>query len=163
MDSDDAVLLAFTRRLVQLRAEHPVLRRRTFFLGRSVRESPAKDLIWFRPDGEEMTAADWANGGLRAIGLRLAGDAIDETDEQGNRVVDETLLLLLNAEPVPVAFTLPRFLSGRPGCWEELLDTATPDQCERRRHDGGSRLDLQDRSLKLCRRWPSPTPNAADR
>ena len=163
LDPDDAALLAFTRRLVQLRAQHPVLRRRTFFLGRSVGNSPAKDLIWFRPDGEEMSATDWANGGLRAIGLRLAGDAIAETDEQGNRVVDETLLLLLNAEPSPLTFTLPRFLSGRPGCWEELLDTADPEQPELRRYDGGSGLVLSDRSLKLCRRWPSPMPQAADR
>jgi glycogen operon protein len=163
LDPDDAALLTFTQRLVQLRAEHPVLRRRTFFLGRSVGDSPAKDLIWFRPDGAEMSATDWANGGLRAIGLRLAGDAIAETDEQGNRVVDETLLLLLNAEPSPLTFTLPRFLSGRPGCWEELLDTADPEQLELRRYDGGSSLVLSDRSLKLCRRWPSPMPQAADR
>ena len=77
-------LLAFTRRLIGLRKRHPGLRRRQFFLGREIRGSEVKDLAWFRPDGEEMTDEDW-NVFTRCLGLRLAGDAIDEVDADGGR------------------------------------------------------------------------------
>ena len=51
-------LLAFTRRLISLRREHSVLRRRQFFQGRRIRGSEVMDLAWFRPDGKEMTDED---------------------------------------------------------------------------------------------------------
>ena len=42
-----------------------------------------------------MTDEDWRNSNTRCIGERLAGDAIEETDEHGGRIVDDTLLLCL--------------------------------------------------------------------
>src|SRR5256886_2284442 len=90
-------LLEFTRLLIQLFHQHPVLRRSHFFQGRKIRGSEVKDLAWFRPDGKEMTDEDWANPEMRSFGLRLAGDAIEEVDGRGNRVADDTLLILLNA------------------------------------------------------------------
>jgi len=40
------------------------------------------------------------------MGFRMAGDAIDETDEQGNAITDDTLLVLLNAHDETVNFVL---------------------------------------------------------
>jgi glycogen operon protein len=145
-------LLAFTRRLVRLRAEQPVLRRRKFFQGRRIRGSDVKDLTWLRPDGEEMTDAEWEDDELGALALRLAGDAIDERDAQGNRVIGDTLLILLNSDRVPVTFELPRFHVRSPGRWQVVIDTADPVPEQERVHEGGSRLRLADRSLVLCRR-----------
>jgi len=101
-----------------------VLRRRKFFRGRQLRGSEVKDLAWFRPDGQEMTDQDWNNGYARVLGVRLAGDAIAEVDEQGNAIVDDTLLLLLNAHHEPLSFTLPE--AGNHPQWVLLLDTRTP-------------------------------------
>jgi len=98
-------LLAFTRALVQLRRNHPVLRRRHFFHGRRIRGSEVKDLSWFRPDGHEMTDQDWANAHTRCLALRLSGDAIEEVDAHGQPIVDDTLLLLLNAHHEPARRT----------------------------------------------------------
>ena len=56
--------------------------------------------------------------------MRLAGDAIDETDERGGPIVDDTLLMLFNAHDREVPFTLPD--AGRGASWTRVLDTAEP-------------------------------------
>jgi len=152
LDQRDEDLLAFTRRLVRIRAEQPVLRRRRFFQGRKIRGSDVKDLTWFRPDGEEMTDAEWQDARLQALGLRLAGDAIDEQDERGNRIVGDTLLALLNAEANPVSFQLPRLVHRAHACWQVLFDTAAPEVDADRLHDGGAIIVLEARSVLLCKR-----------
>jgi glycogen operon protein len=100
-------LLEFTRAVIKVFHDHPVLRRRKFSQGRHIRGSEVKDLAWFRPDGKEMTDEDWNNPLVRCLGLRLAGDAMEEVDARGNRVVDDTLLILLNAHHESVAFIPP--------------------------------------------------------
>ena len=61
---------------------------------------------------------------MRCLGVRLNGDAIHEVDERGQRIIGDTLLLMLNAADQPIAFTLPATaLEER---WETLLDTADP-------------------------------------
>jgi isoamylase len=115
-------LLAFTRRVLELQRRHPVFRRRTFFQGRAIRGAEVKDLTWFDPSGNEMTDEAWNAGFVKALMVRLAGDAIAETDGHGRRIVDDTFLLLLNAGEDGVTFRLP---SHRPDLtWERVLDTA---------------------------------------
>ncbi len=147
-------LLAFVRLVIQLRREHPVLRRRHFFQGRKIRGSPLKDLYWLRPDGKEMTEEDWRNPGLRGLGLRLAGEAIEEVDERGNRLSDETLFLLLNAHHEPLPFVLPAFQSNMR--WELLLDTREVAGLRPHRvmKGGVSPFLLEGRSLALFRLRP---------
>ncbi|MGH6630036.1 MAG: glycogen debranching protein GlgX, partial [Burkholderiales bacterium] len=55
LDEPRRRLLDFTRYLIRLFHEHPVLRRRKFFQGRRIRGSEIRDLVWFRADGQEMT------------------------------------------------------------------------------------------------------------
>src|SRR5581483_796708 len=80
LDRSRRELLKFTQFLIQLFHRHPVLRRRKFFQGRKIHGSEVKDLSWFRPDGKELTPEDWNVGYARCLGLRLAGDAIEEVD-----------------------------------------------------------------------------------
>jgi glycogen operon protein len=125
-----------------------VFRRKQFFYGRTI-YSDVKDLTWFRPDGREMTEADWQNPGSRAFGLRLAGDAIDEVDDQGERIVDDTFLVLINAFWEPLPFVLPAHKSGVR--WDLLVDTrtaTTPRSAVRR---GGQTFDMESRSLAAFR------------
>jgi glycogen operon protein len=123
LDPSQQQLLDFTRDLIRLFHQHPSLRRRKFLQGRKFRGSQFKDITWFRPDGHEMSADDWKSPSLRTIGLLLAGDGISETDEQGNAITDETLLILLNAHHEKIRFLLPP--SGEEQCWEPILDTRT--------------------------------------
>ncbi|RJP24230.1 MAG: glycogen debranching enzyme GlgX [Candidatus Abyssobacteria bacterium SURF_5] len=114
-------LLDFTRLLTRLFHEHPVFRRRHFFQGRQIRGSEVNDLTWFKPDGTEMNEQDWSNPNCRCLGIRLSGDAIEETDEQGNRIIDHTFLWLLNADHSPISFILPACREDIN--WELVLDT----------------------------------------
>ncbi len=114
--------LDFTRRLIRLRQEQPVLGRRRFFQGRPIRGAEIADIAWFVPDGHEIDEPHWNEAWRRSFGLRLAGDAIAECDREGRPIVGDTLMILFNAWQDAVEFKLPRDARGRP--WEVLLDTA---------------------------------------
>jgi len=150
LDKSKEELLGFTRYLIRLFHEQPVLRRRHFFQGRKIRGSEVKDLTWFRLDGKEMAEEDWNNPETRCFGLRLAGDAIEELDDRGNRTVGDTLLIILNSYYKPLPFVLP---AHRPRLrWELLLDTRHalgkgPEQVRR----GGEVFEMEGRSLALFR------------
>lgn len=146
-------LLSFTRYALELFQNHPVLRRRRFFMGRRIRGSEVKDLSWFRSDGKEISDEDWKDSSAKTFGLRLAGDAIDEVDSQGERIIGDTLLILLNAHHDLIPFILPAHRARVR--WELILDTQQPNG--RRKHrllKGGEAFDLGGRSLALLRlRW----------
>jgi glycogen operon protein len=127
-DSLDVDLLAFTRRLSELRREHPIFRRRRFFDGRPVRRRGADalpDIQWFTPDGAEMTEEDWDSGFGRSIAVFLNGNGIPGTDRRGERVLDDSFLLCFSAHDEAIDFRVP------PGeyaaAWEVVIDTLRPD------------------------------------
>jgi glycogen operon protein len=148
LDDERRALLAFTRRLIALRREHPGLRRAKFFRGRRIRGSGVRDIMWMRHDGAEMTEEDWENAQTQSLGMFLAGKGIDDVDEEGTPIVDDDLLVLVNASHVPVDFTLPAFPGGGP--WELLLDTA--DDAARGTWTPGDPTPLVPRSTKFFRR-----------
>jgi glycogen operon protein len=146
----DRQLLAFAQRLIQLRREQPVLRRRQFFQGRRIRGSEIKDIAWFRPDGHEMTDQDWQNEHARSLGVRLAGDAIQEKDYKGRPIHGDTLLLLFNAHHEPLPFVLPAHQRGVR--WEILVDTSAPEESDDHKQlRGGEAFDLKARSIAVLR------------
>lgn len=151
LDRPRRQLLEFTGYLIRLVHAHPVLRRRHFFQGWRIRGSEVRDLVWFRPDGKEMTDEEWNDSENRCFGLRLAGDAIEESDERGNPIVDDTLLILLNAHHETISFVLPAH--RRKVRWEFILDTYDPKSNRKKaRHmRGGEVYELNARSLALLR------------
>jgi len=141
-------LIGFVRRLTELRREHPVLRRRSFFQGRSIIGPDIKDIVWLNPDGREMSDAEWGQSFVRCLGMCLAGKALEEQDERGRPVVDDDLLILINAHHEAIPFSLPS-LDGSNG-WRAVLDTNydsgfAPDA----RHAAGELYPLQGRSVAL--------------
>ncbi|SHF51148.1 isoamylase [Jatrophihabitans endophyticus] len=123
-DAIDVDLLAFARRVSELRREHPLFRRRRFFDGRPTRRrGGVPDIGWFSPDGGEMTEEDWESG-VGSIGVFLNGNGIAERDARGERLVDDSFLLLFNNHWEPVEFTLPADEYGT--AWQVVLDT-NPD------------------------------------
>jgi isoamylase len=147
-----ADLLDDARRLLALRRDHPVFRRRRWFVSRSIRGSAAHDIAWLRPDGLEMSDEDWSTSFARAIGVFLNGNAIPWPGPRGETVVDEDFLVLFNAGSEPLAWVLP----GEPfgACWEPVLDTASrpmfADAAELR--PAGDTIALVDRSVVVLRR-----------
>jgi glycogen operon protein len=121
VSGDEAAFLDFLRRLVAFRASQPTLRRRTFLRGRS--EGHA-DVVWLRPEGGEMTNGEWNDPRRRALGMLLDGHSILETNAQGEPIVGDTLLVILNAGADNLEFMMP----GKAGVsWERCVDTSSPD------------------------------------
>jgi isoamylase len=125
LDPPREALLVFTQRLVALRRAHPVFRRRDFFRGRAVAPGGVADIVWLKPDGSEMDEPAWRDPHTHALAAFLSGDGLDEADAHGRRVVDDSFVLLFNAGPEPVDFTLGTLPVAWPG--ELLVDTGRAD------------------------------------
>ncbi|WP_328580986.1 glycogen debranching protein GlgX [Streptomyces sp. NBC_00370] len=121
LDAGQRDLLDFTGRLIRLRNDHPVLRRRRFFRGDTGADG-LPDLVWLRPDGGEMQDTNWQRGDARAITVFLNGDAISEPDPRGDRVTDDSFLILLNGHHEPLDFRLPAERYGV--SWRVAVNTA---------------------------------------
>ncbi len=156
MDSHGKALLDFVGRLVQLRKEHPVFHRRHFFQGRHIMGANVKDIFWLRPDGEEMTDKEWNLHHARCLGLLLHGDAIEEHDERGRKIRDDTFLLCLNADAQTVRFRMPKHMGI--ARWGVEIDTCFVDgrRADRRTFNTGEAYPLQGRSTALLRLMRSP-------
>ena len=140
--------LVFVRRLIKIRKDHAVLRRRKFFQGRRIRGKDVLDITWLDPSGREMADDTWNSPGVRCLGVRLNGDAIDEIDERGERIVGDTLVMLLNAGDKAIPFVLPATAAAER--WMTLLDTADPWQPARTVR-GAERYQLHARSMAVLR------------
>ncbi|KPV53898.1 glycogen debranching protein [Kouleothrix aurantiaca] len=149
LDDTGRDLLDLTRRLIALRKAHPVLRRRSFFQGRSIHGPQIHDIEWFRPDGREMADEEWTNSFVRCIGMLLNGQAMDEWGERGELIRDDILLLLLNAYWEPISFRLPAAppVNG----WEVMEDTRQAGPAKREPLAPGTIYELAPRSLVLLR------------
>ena len=146
MTESKANFLDFVSMLIQLRKTQPVFQRRRFFKGRPIRG--VKDISWLNPGGEEMTDADWDAGFVKCVGVRLAGDLIEDVDDDGNRIVGETMLTILNAHHEPIPFMLPPHQPERH--WERMVDTAF-GTTQTSYHEAGQFYDAQGRSVIVFR------------
>ena len=128
LNDQDQILLDFTKRLLKLRAEKPILRRASFRDGMGV--------TWINPVGGAQTPEQWADEGADCIGLHL-------TTADG-----EEAILIFNSHDGPVPFVLPEREGGKP--WTVTLDTGRPADDNAREAPGGAEpLEVQGRSLLL--------------
>jgi isoamylase len=149
-DEKQNALFEFTRRLIQLRHQHPVFRRPKFFQGRRIRGSEIKDVMWFNPGGNEMSEEDWRLPFARSLGMMLSGDTIDVLNFQGEPIRDDTFLFVINAHYETISFLLP----GEEHIeWQLLIDTATESGflVEPKSFASGDELPMIDRGACLLR------------
>jgi isoamylase len=156
LDGDAKDLLEFTRLVVAMRMEHPVLRRRRFFAGSADHGgvSPIGDIAWFTPDGSPMSDEFWKQFYARSVMVFLNGDAIPEPDRRGRRTVDDSLLIMLNADADAIDFTLPPQLYAKK--WTVILDTHT-DRKIGKSFKAGEPLSVFGRSVVVLSRPPIST------
>jgi glycogen operon protein len=148
----DHDLLEFTRRLIALRAGHPVFRRRGWFKGRPIRGKGVSDIAWFQPDGSDMSAEEWGQWFAKSFSVFLSGEGLLSRDERGRSERDDSFLLLFNAHTDAVPFTFPGAPFGTR--WAVVLDTVdgrVPDKPEVN-HTAGAKLDRPGLSLLVLRR-----------
>ncbi|MGI8890997.1 MAG: glycogen debranching protein GlgX [Chthoniobacterales bacterium] len=150
LDQEQQALLEFTKRLIQLRHDHPVFRRPKFFQGRRIRGSEIRDVMWFNPGGNEMTDTEWNSPFVRCLGMLLSGDTIDVQTFQGEPIRDDTFLLLINAHHAELAFVLP---GQKEVEWELLLDTASAEgfHSEPQKRVSGDEVEIQGRATMLLK------------
>jgi isoamylase len=113
----------FTRHLIRLRHHHPVLRRASFLRGEEVMGSGLPDVWWFGAEGRKMTRRDWQSG-EPVLGMFLNGREINAPGPRGERIEDDSFLLLFNAHTADRMFMLPRRRFGAQ--WALELSTADP-------------------------------------
>jgi isoamylase len=140
-------LFEFTRRLIAVRRAHPALSRSKFFKGRRIRGLDVHDIMWLRHDGEVMTDADWGSPHTLSLSMVLAGLGVDDVDDQGEPVVDDDLVLMINGGHEGLEFKLPDMSRG--SRWELLV--ATSDDEAQEAVDPGGSTQLAGRELKLFR------------
>ncbi len=147
-DEHQKRLFEFTRKLIQLRREHPVFRRGKFFEGKPVIGGEIKDMMWFNPGGNEMTMEEWQSPFVRCLGMLISGDAADLVDARGEPVRDDTFLVLINAHFEAIPFVLP----GEEHLeWGQILDTIDESGFlkTRKKFPSGDEVELGARSASL--------------
>ncbi|MEO6418790.1 MAG: glycogen debranching protein GlgX, partial [Polyangiaceae bacterium] len=148
LDKEQRALLEFTKRIIRLRREHPALHRSKFFQGRAIHGTGVRDVLWFRNDGEAMSAANWNDFLTQSFTLFMSGRGIDDVDEEGRPLLDDNLLLLINASGSEVTCVIPKLDVVREP-WQLLVDTVA-DGAEEQRAPGETTI-LAPRSLKFFR------------
>jgi isoamylase len=123
-DEEAKGLVAFTRKLMKLRHDYPILRRGRFLVGAYNEELGVKDVTWIAPSGEEMNSDSWGSSETASLGVIMDGRA--QPSGIHRLGADATLLIILNAHSEAVTFNLPEVAQGT--CWQRLLDTNSPEQ-----------------------------------
>jgi glycogen operon protein len=146
----DQPLLEFTRRVIRLRGDQPVLRRQRFFEGQVGRGQRRKDVAWFDDEGSEMTESEWDDESRRSLAMLLNGDEIPDHTEDGHPIRADTLLIILHSHHQDMSWHLPR---GWGDHWEVLLDTVdTATREPLRTVESSDALHVTARSLVVLRR-----------
>jgi glycogen operon protein len=139
VDQDGQDLLAFTKKLIEIRQQQPLFRRARFLTGAFNEEFGVKDVTWLDPDGREMTTEQWADGNAKCFGMLLDGRA--QPTGIRRKGLDRTLLLMINAHHEDISFELPTVPGGEE--WRLLVDTDVP---------GRERQSLQSGNVRLVGR-----------
>jgi len=150
-DEHQLQMLAFTKRVIALRQEHPVFRRRHFLLGEASRGGALPDAWWFRLDGRKMSRRDWHGTDRNVLGLFLNGHEFPYRGRHGEQIVDDSFLLLINAHHEDLTFTLPARRWGQ--SWTIELSTAEPGaDAGSATYVARSRIETLARSVTVLRR-----------
>jgi len=142
----DTDLLEFTRQLIRLRRAHPTFWRQRWLTGSPLSEHGCPDVAWFTSAGAPMTEQQWSDGGLKGVMVFLNGCAIAGAGPRGERIVDDSFLLLFNAHDHPVDFMLAGSVPN--ARWRVLIDTRRlRPRASRRRFVAGERLRVEPRAV----------------
>jgi glycogen operon protein len=86
------------------------------------------------------------------VGVFLNGEAITDRDRRGQRVTDESFLLLFNAHHEAIDWTLPKQWGQ---WWELVIETAGPDR-EGTVLASSETLQVRGRSVIVLQRRDAP-------
>jgi isoamylase len=117
----DKELVKFVQKLIQLRKDHPIFSRRSWFTGKLIPETDVKDIAWFMQTGREMEVEeDW--NVCRCLGVYLDGRELRIEGDDGSKITDSNFFIIFNAHHEQSRFKLPEGSYAME--WKKLLDTA---------------------------------------
>ncbi|MCG8478554.1 MAG: glycogen debranching protein GlgX [Spirochaetales bacterium] len=114
LDAEAGDILAFTRRVLDVRRNHIVFRRSRFFHGREIPGTTVRDVTWLSPQGLSMNEDDWNRADLSSLQVLLSGEAGSRfVSDEGRQETDDTFLLILHAAAHRRRFSVPPQPAGR--------------------------------------------------
>ena len=130
----DAALLDFTKKLIALRTENAVFRKRKWFRGQPKQSTGLPDIAWFGPSGQEMEEEHWDSDFAKSLAVYLHSDVT-------------AFYLIFNAHYASVDFILPAPNWGR--TWELILDTGQDGLPSS--YQSGEELKVQGRTVLVLK------------
>jgi glycogen operon protein len=115
--------------------------------------SELKDIEWFTADGTAMTDEQWRSS-EQTLAVFLNGEQIPNRGRRGERIVDDSFLLLLNGDANQVTSRLP----GEPWAKEYELEVDTelgfvrPRGVDAASITAGEELPMAARSIVMLRK-----------
>ena len=113
----DNETLEFVQKIIEIRKNYPLFRRKKFLTGR--RNGLSRDIVWITPDGKEMNKDDWQKPYAKSLAWVISED-------------QDSFMLMLNAHNDTIRYILPDM--GSKAEWELVLDTAFPQNMSITRH-----------------------------
>ncbi len=147
-DANQKKLFEFTKNLINIRINYPVLHPRKYFKNRRIQNNGVKDIRWINTDGLDMNREEWEVTFIRNMGMILNGELMKQVDDKGDILADDILLILVNSYWEPISFSLLH--EGLSPEWEVLLDTYFDEITGQNKHVQNV-FELQGRSLALLR------------
>ncbi|KZD12748.1 glycogen debranching protein GlgX [Oceanibaculum pacificum] len=141
LDPAETKFLEFAHMAVALRKRYPHLRRPHFLHGHEIGDQGNREVVWLKPDGNEMTDADWLDPIVKVLGLL-------QCDAEGS-----AMLILLNAFHEAVDFQLPHEKTA--ARWRLLMNTDPDEAPAEEPLPPGAMLPLPGRALLLLEGEPA--------
>jgi len=149
-DKADTQLLEFTRRLIKLRKDHPVFRRRRWFQGQPIKGIDLEDIAWFLPDGTQMGDEHWDEDHAKCLAVYLNGRGVHTRGPKGEMVIDDSFYVIFNAAHHPMNYHLPSEKYGSE--WTKILDTSENRANEAgETYKSGDTITVESRSVVLLK------------
>lgn len=120
-DQADKNMLDFCTKLIHLRKNHPVFRRRGWFKGQPIKGVGIEDIGWYLHEGKEMEEENWNHDFAKSLGVFLSGRGIRTLGPKGEHVIDDNFYIIFNAHHEPLIFKLPEKKYGMK--WIKVIDT----------------------------------------
>jgi isoamylase len=142
----DEQLLAFTRKLIQIRKEHPIFRRRRWFQGQPVKAKGLEDIAWFLPEGIEMEEENWNHDFARSLGVFLNGRGLHAVGPEGEQLFDDNFYVIFNAHHEALEYKLPEKIYSKK--WKIVMDTSN-DEIHEQTLNKEESITVEGRSIVL--------------
>ena len=122
-DPDHDEIFQFTKKLIDLRQQHPLINRPAMPHGLLVsNRTGLSDISWFGLDGTALQESSWRNPDLKTFAMMLATTQTDSASNLSQTICSlyDAVIILFNASDEDVTFNLP----DQEGVWALEFDTA---------------------------------------